>query len=159
MSLKKLYFILFFVFLSRELYSQEDTTYVNRVLQKNIIGKEFLFKQDQGSTRLKYLGNVKTKSGSVYKVINSTYVFGLYQDSQRASCRILLFDKSNKYIGRYEVGGIWYLPNSIEKNQLIFKLSGECNQTTKISFEEGIPDQLYVLCTKQSGDIFSFERV
>jgi len=57
-----------------------------QVLQKSIIDSEFVFgnweKKGQTETHLKYLGQVTTKSGKTFKIVNSIFIWGL---SQRAT--------------------------------------------------------------------------
>ncbi|WP_126249196.1 hypothetical protein [Chitinophaga rhizosphaerae] len=138
-------------------YSQD--LIVLKVLNKTAVGKVYSFKRDDNSTdKLRYLGILQNKKGEVFKIINSTYISGLFKGSKRASCRILIYSKDEKYLGSYYVGAVWYLPNKIEKNALIFAPRRGCKQATKIDFSEGIPERLYVLCTQKEGDLFSFSR-
>lgn len=52
-----------------------------KVLRKNIIGKEFIFGKwnvkGGTETHLKYLGQVKTSTGKIYKIMNSVWIWGL----------------------------------------------------------------------------------
>lgn len=138
-------------------YGQDDIKIRKQVLYKGIIGKEFLYKQGRSSeTKLKYLGNIKTKTGETLKFLNSIYISGLYEDSKRATCQILLYNGKNKYMGSYNVGGIWYLPDRLEKQKLIFLPHNGCTETNAINFGNGIPKQINILCMGKEGDIFTF---
>ena len=149
--------LLFLLGMHLKLCAQEETNIRKRVLHKNVIGKEFIFKgEGNNETQLKYLGSIRTKKGETLKFLNSIYVFGLYEDSKRATCQILVYDGANKYLGSYNVGGIWYLPDRLEKAKLIFLPHKECDQTTAISFENGVPPQIYILCKGKEGDVFTF---
>lgn len=138
-------------------YGQGNANIRKQVLHKSIVGKEFLFKQGPNSeTKLKYLGNVKTKSGKILRFLNSIYLSGLYEDSKRATCQILVYNEENRYIGSYSVGGIWYLPDRLEKKNLIFLPYKGCTKTNTVNFENGIPKQINILCTGTEGDVFTF---
>lgn len=127
------------------------------MLHKNVVGKEFIFKAKGNSeTRLRYLVCIKTKKGETLKFLNSIYLFGLYEDAKRATCQLLIYDRRNRYLGNYYVGGVWYLPDRLEKAKLIFLPYKDCDQKTTISFENGIPKQIYILCKGKEGDVFTF---
>lgn len=67
-----------------------------------------------------------------------------------------MYNKDDKYLGCYHVVIVSDLPKKIENNLLIFTPYEDCTEITKISFKEGIPKQLYVLCTSKLGDLFYF---
>ncbi|SEW53942.1 hypothetical protein SAMN04488122_5782 [Chitinophaga arvensicola] len=143
--------------LNTTVHAQRDSR--QQVLHKGIIGKEFLFKENDHATQLKYLGHIKTKKGKTLRFLNAVFLFGLFENSQRASCRILVFNDKNQYLGNYYVGGIWDLPARISGKKLIFLPSREgCNQTSTVSFAHGIPQQIHVLCTLTGGDDYVFQR-
>lgn len=142
-------------------YAQTRSTIARKqVLRKNIIGKEFIYKYgDKNEVKLKYIGEIKSKGGKVYKFLNSIHVSGLYDNALRASCRILIYNEKNLYLGHYFVGSLWYLPEKVADNKMIFPLrKANCNQKTEISFDNGIPKELYVQCTEKGGDVFVFSR-
>lgn len=56
------------------------------------------------------------------------------------------------------LGSAYAIPSNIGNNELIFKYNNEnCNQTTKISLKDSIPNQIFVRCTKDGGDIYNLE--
>ncbi len=72
-----------------------------RVLKLGVVDSEFVFGNwngDQGKTEshLKYLGQVTMKNGRVFKIVNSTWLWG---PSRRATNRILVFDALYHYVG------------------------------------------------------------
>lgn len=158
-AIKILPIVMLFCNLNLNAYAQDDTKIREQVLNKRIIGKEFLFKQDDNNvTKLKYLGSINTKKGETLQFLTSIFLFGVFEDSKRASCRILVYNDRNKYLGNYYVGGTWYLPERLEGKKLIFLPHEECNQTTSISFANGIRRKIYILCTKAGGDVFMFSN-
>jgi len=73
-----------------------------QVLQKGIIDSVFVFgkwtEESQTETQLKYLGDLTTKAGQTFKIMNSIWLWGL---SKRATSRILIFNFKNQYVGNY----------------------------------------------------------
>ena len=111
----------------------------------------------QTQTELKYLGQIISDSGKIYKVLNSCWIWGL---SQRATNRILIYDYENKYIGNYYLITKSDLPDKIENGKLIFKNSDkeDCDKSiiTKIDFKHGLPKKIFINCKGNDGDIFVY---
>jgi hypothetical protein len=131
-----------------------------RVLRRGIIGKEYKFiHRDSTVSRLKYLGKVKTRSGSEYKILTSIWLWGL---SPSATSRIFIYNGANQYIGQYAVGMTYDLPNSLVNNQMVFLNSdnwgNDCDLKliTRIDLRNGLPKDLFIKCKGNSGDIYSF---
>ncbi len=134
-----------------------------KVLHSNCIGRSLRFnasgnKGDKNVIQLKYLGSVQTKDNVIYKIVTWARIWGT---NFHTTGVIELFDVNNKYIGKYVLGNIYDLPSKIEKNNLIFinKLKSGCekNLVTKINFETGIPQSIFLKCRGEEGDIYSFE--
>ena len=137
-----------------------DENIRKKVLRKAIIDKEFIFGKwtEKGGTEthLKYLGVFTTKGGQTFKIMNSIWLWGL---SSRATSRILVFNKSNEYVGNYYLTMTYDLPAKMENGKLIFKsLEGDCdrNLTTVIDLKKGLPKQFFKKCTEKGGDFYSF---
>ena len=131
------------------------------VLEKAIIDSVFVFgkwtEKRETELHLKYLGEIKSKDGKVFKIINSCYYWGL---SKRATSRILIFNKKNQPIGNFKLNMTYELPDRIENEKLIFINNSEsidCDKVlvAKIGFEKGIPLQIFLEC---SGNIYTFEK-
>lgn len=129
-----------------------------QVLKYNRIGGKYTFKmKDKTTTELTYLGELITKKGIRYKVMNSVWLWG---QSHRATSRILIFSKSNKHIGNYPLTVIDDLPSSIRSNQLVFtnNVGSDCDPKTitYLNFNDGIPKEIFRRCKGQSGDFYTF---
>jgi hypothetical protein len=131
-----------------------------QVLQKGIIDSTFIFgKWTEGGnteTHLTYLGQVTTKSGQTFKIVNSIWFWGL---SHRATSRILIFNSMNQYIGNYYLTTAYDLPSNLVDGKLIFKNTDkDCDNklTTIVNLKNGIPRQFFRKCKGASGDIYSF---
>ena len=154
--------ILIIIFLSTvSIYGQ--TNIVDRqklVLEKGIVDSLFIFGRwteggQTDETQLKYLGQVKTNDGSVYKIMNCTWIWGL---SERCTSRILVFDNSNKYLGNYIMNMDYELPEKLINGKLIFS-NKKCNMgkihKPKVDLSKGIPKQFFINCF---GSFFTFEQ-
>ncbi|MDB5276164.1 MAG: uncharacterized protein JWR61_1119 [Ferruginibacter sp.] len=131
------------------------------VLQKSIVDSTFIFgkwiEKDGTETHLKYLGQVTSKHGQTFKIINSMWFWGL---SHRATSRILIFNGNNQYLGNYYVTVTSDLPTKIKNGNLIFKNADEdCDKklTTVINLKNGLPKHFFRKCKGKYGDIYNFE--
>ena len=132
-----------------------------QVLEKAVVDSLFVFgkwtKTGQTETHLKYLGQIETIKGQVYKIMNSCWLWGL---SRKATNRILIFDGKNKYVGNYCLGMISELPDKLEEGTLIFsnqdKKGCDSNLVTKVDFSNGLPKEIFLKCEGENGDIYSF---
>ncbi|SHF78797.1 hypothetical protein [Chryseobacterium sp. OV279] len=108
---------------------------------------------------VKYLGSIITSKNDTLKILNSIHYTGIYQDSKRGNGQVYIYNSHNKLLGFYNLGSASAVPSSIDNKELIFKYNNEnCNQTTKISLKDSIPNQIFVHCTKDGGDVYSLER-
>lgn len=138
----------------------EDQNIQLQVLEKSITDSTFIFGKwtENGGTEthLKFLGQLTTKNGHTFKVVNSILFWGL---SQRATPRILIFNDQNQYIGNYCMTTIYDLPIMLKDGKMIFENTDDnCNRNliTTVSLNNGIPKQFFRKCKDKSGDIFSF---
>lgn len=129
---------------------------IMKVLKKNIPGKLFIFgkwneKEGTEEFHLKYLGQVKTRDGRIFKFVNYTWHWGL---SHRATSRVMVYNDRNQYLGNYYVSVISDLPETLTKGRLIFS---PCDKkpSTRINVTQGIPKTFFVEC---QGDFYSFQE-
>ena len=132
------------------------------VLQKAIVDSNFIFGKwtEKGGTEihLKYLGQVTTKHGQTFKILNSMWFWGL---SHRATSRILIFTGDNQYVGNYYMTVTSDLPTKMKNGNLIFKNTDEdCDKklTTIVNLKNGLPKQFFRKCNGEYGDIYRFEN-
>lgn len=132
------------------------------VLNNNISDSLYVFGQwneiDGTETHLRYLGTIKTPNGN-FKIMTSSWFWGL---SKRATSRILVFNEKNNYMGNYYVGMTYDLPEKIENSQIVFLHSDNDNcdkeTITRLSFENGIPNEFFLECKNGYGDMFFFDK-
>lgn len=130
-----------------------------QVLEKGIIDSLFIFgkrtKSGQTETHITYLGQVNTKEGRIFKIMNYCWIWGL---SQRGTSRILVFNEKNQYLGNYLMNADYELPEKLLDGKLVFsnkKCDGtEIKTKEKISFTKGIPVQFFIECF---GSLYKFE--
>ena len=153
---------LIFVFTSISSFCQiTDNTIRLQVLESGITDSLFVFgkwtSDGQTQTELRYLGKITTDSGKVYKILNSSWIWGL---SRRATIRILIYTDNNDYVGNYHLNTISDLPERIENGQLVFtnKSKEGCDKTitTNIDLRKGCPKEIFIKCTETEGGIFIF---
>ncbi len=115
--------------------------------------------KDHNRTELKYLGRVKTKDKRVFKILTSTWYWGL---SPRATSNIWVYNSKNQYLGNYYVTMTNDLPNKIEKNSLVLTNEDDedCDAkiVTRISFRYRIPKSIFLKCKGKYGSIYSFQN-
>ncbi|MEZ2336997.1 hypothetical protein AB6735_15240 [Mucilaginibacter sp. RCC_168] len=132
-----------------------------QVLKSNSVGREFIFKtEDRSTTHLTYLGWLSSKKGVHFKIMNSVWLWG---QAHRATSRVLIFDKNDKYLGNYPLTIIDDLPTFIKGNKLVFinkRGNNSCDPklTTYVNFDEGIPNEFFRKCSGKSGDIYTFDK-
>ncbi len=131
------------------------------VLEQNSTNQDFEFikkGEDIDEQVVRYLGNVITYKRDTLKILNSVHYTGIYQDSKRGNGQVYIYNSQNRLLGFYNLGSASAIPSNIGNNELIFKYNNEnCNQTTKISLKDSIPNQIFVRCTKDGGDIYNLE--
>lgn len=147
-------------FSSANLFAQSDQiSYCINVLKDSSIGKTYCFmnRMDSSETYFKYIGEVKSEKGSIYRIVTSTWIWGI---SHRVTNRILVFNSLYKYLGNYYLNTASELPDIIKKNRLIFinENNNECDKITEISFAKGIPQKIFLKCKDDDGSIYVFEK-
>ena len=159
--MKILFYILFFL----PIYSQAQINYYlhRKVLQKDVVDSEYIFGKWNGEKgkdeiHIKYLGQFTTKSGEIFKIVNSFWIWGL---SGRGTCRIIVFNNQNQYVGDYYVGMPTDLPGKLLEGKLIFdnKKREGCDKKLKtiVDLTNGLPKQFFLKCKGGYGDIYTFE--
>jgi hypothetical protein len=151
----------FSIFLSN---GQDLQNSYQRVLAENIIGKAYKFDQStkkdvQNITILSLLGSVTTTKGQTLKILTYAFIWGR---NSHTSGSILLFDKRNKYLGQFYLGGMADLPTKLKNGSLLFTNQGkeDCDKklSTVINLETGIPKEIFIKCKGDSGDIYTFSN-
>lgn len=145
------------------LFGQVDDEKIRKdVLEKNKIGETFVYGTWNGKgedeTHLRYLGTV-TDGSATYKLVTSCWIWG---HSKRATNRILIYDINNKYLGNYYLTMRCDLPKMINNNMLIFDRSqcDDCDDIqSTVDFANGIPESFFINCNKNSGDVYSFDKI
>jgi hypothetical protein len=133
------------------------------VLKKGITDSLFVFgqwtKTGGTETHLKYLGQVTTRDGKNFKVMNSCWFWGL---SHRATSRILIFNDKNQYIGNFCLNTTYDLPDKLKNGKLVFTNTDneDCDKSidTSIDISEGLPKQIFIKCDGENGDLYDFQQ-
>ena len=137
--------ILLVVFINPSFAQVTDKQIRNIVLKNSNIDSLIVFgkwnEKGDTETQLKYLGNIKTKEGKQYKLVNSVFIWGL---SHRASSRILIYNYRNQYVGNYILNTVKELPFQLKEGKLIFK-NQDCdsNNETIIDFTNCLPKRIF----------------
>jgi len=132
-----------------------------QVLEKGIVDSLFIYGKwtegGQTETHLKYLGQVTTADGRIFKIMNSCWFWGL---SHRATSRILIFNDKNEYVGNYELAMTCDLPDKLENGKLIFANNDneDCDKKliTKINFTKVLPKEIVIKCKNEYGASYPF---
>lgn len=161
--LSRFLFFLFIFLATRSVHGQTDDRLRQQVLEKGIVDSQFIYRgwtpEGHTKTRLKYLGQVVTKTGRTFRIMNYTLLWGL---SPRATSRILVFNEKNQYLGGYYVTLISSLPDRLENGRLIFTNQDDpdCDATlvTKVNLTSVLPKSIFIRCKGNSGDIYTFSQ-
>ena len=153
-----------FIFITANIHSsgQVNDQKIRRiVLDKGIIDSLFVFGKwtNKGGTEthLKYLGEDETKHGASFKIVTSSWIWGL---THRASSCILVYNNKNQYVGVYYVYSTTDLPIKMEVGKLIFEnTKEECNEklVTVINLIKGLPKRYFRKSCDKFGDMFYFK--
>jgi len=142
-----------------------DNEIRQQVLKSDVVDSMFVFGKwtEDGNgeeTHLKYLGQFSTTDGRTFKIMTSTWYWGL---SKRATSRILVYNSKNQYVGNYYIGMVDELPYKLEGSELKFKPT-QCGeiQTFNTNFNKGLSKQFYIGCKGEKGegirgDFYSFD--
>ena len=112
--------------------------------------------------KMTYIGGIENSKKEKLDFIYSTIFSGLYEDSKRASSTITIY-KNQERLGYYYVGGGFNKTPVIIKNEIIVSNDDEnCNQSTRISFSDSIPQTIFIHCKEENGkmfgDLYNFEK-
>jgi len=138
----------------------------NLVLSEDKAGQEYFFKillkEEVLEYKVVYLGKVKTGESNNLKFLFITTYSGLYEDSKRANSKIYLYQGS-KRLGYYYIGGEYTILPKVASSDLIISYDDEnCNKSTKISFKDNIPEEIFIKCKEENGkmfgDLYKFEK-
>ncbi len=132
-----------------------------QVLKENIVDSLFVFGKwtiiGGTETHLKYLGQVTTSDGRIFKIMDFCWFWGL---SHRATSRILIFNEKNQYVGNYCLGMTNDLPEKLENGILMFTNTDkkDCNKSlvTKVDLTKGLPKHIFLRCEGENGDLYNF---
>jgi len=161
MKIKLLILILMTSFAITVVGQINDNSIRKQVLKENKVDCLFVFGRwtiNGGTeTHLKYLGQVMTSDGRIFKIMNSCWFWGL---SRRATSRILIFNGKNQYVGNYCLGMTNDLPDKLENGILIFTNTDNegCDKSlvTKVDLTKGLPEHIFLRCEGENGDLYSF---
>lgn len=136
------------------------------ILQNKKVGIEYYVKINMSKEileyKMTYLGNIDNKTKGRLDLLYSTIYTGLYEDSKKANSIIAIY-QDKKRLGQYYVGGGFNKIPIIFRNEIIISYNDDnCNQTTRISFKDSIPNKIYINCKenngKMFGDLYNFEE-
>lgn len=111
-------------------------------------------------SELHYLGTVDNGKGMKLKVLTRYLVTG-NQYNIRGASSIELYDSHNKLYGQYPVGGAEDLPDAIEDGNWVYlRDMQECEKRKNyiIKLDGTLPEQFFIPCTEDGGDIYSFVK-
>lgn len=96
---------------------------------------------------INYLGIIKTDSGKEYKLVSYKWLWGI--TSPRATSRIYIYSKKNKYVGYYYLENTNCLPYRLKENNLYFFTNKNRDHYWEapisiVNFSKGIPKLLIV---------------
>ncbi|MCW3161382.1 hypothetical protein [Chryseobacterium oryctis] len=133
------------------------------VLEENIISQDFEFSKvgkEIDEQVVKYLGNIITNKKDTLKIVNSVHYTGTYEDSKRGNGQLYIYNSHNKLKGYYNLGSALAVPTDIENNEnVVFNYNNDiCNQLTKISLKDSIPNKIFIQCTKEGGDLYNLQK-
>jgi hypothetical protein len=157
------------IFLSLSFYANNEDKQLAKLkkletyaLKKSIIGKTYtrdlVGNKGCNKTEIKYLGEIQTKKGKRFKILTSFFVHG-NDIICHGNSAIKIYDFENRYVGVYYVGMPDDLPDSLINNKILYLDNSEdCNKRKgySIDFGQGLPNHIFIPCTKQSGDLYYF---
>ena len=131
-----------------------------QVLKTDIPEKVFVFgkwnEKDGTETHLNYLGKITSHDSEVFKIMTSSWFWGL---TKKVTNLILVYTNDNKLLGNYYLDSSCILPNKIKDNKLWFKQSdcNECsNNVAELNIFNGKPGPFFLGCRSGKGSLFSF---
>lgn len=96
-------------------------------------------------THLKLLGQVGDKGARCFKVMTSTWIWGL---GRRATNRILIFSGENRFLGQYDATMVDDLPDRLERGWLVFESQRDdhcdVHDAERVDLTGGLPKRFYL---------------
>jgi hypothetical protein len=156
----------------KQLHDIED---FYKKFEELIISEGKIFKQIEPNEILEYntvyLGNVDNLNMGKLDFIYSVVYSGHYwftdtkkiEYSKHANPRNAIYN-NNKRLGHYYTGWAFTITPIILNDELIISYNEDegCNQTTRISFKDSIPQMIFIHCKEENGkmygDIYNFEK-
>lgn len=77
----------------------------------------------------------------------------------RGTSNIKVYDMGNRFVGQYYVGMPVSLPDTLVSNSLRYTANtAECSlrNTGVIDLGKGLPDRIFIPCSKDGGDLYTF---
>lgn len=111
--------------------------------------------------KMTYIGYIENSKKEKLDFIYTTVFSGLYEDSKRANSTITIY-KNQERFGYYYVGGGFNKTPIISENEILVSYDDDCNQSTRISFSDSIPQKIFIHCKEENGkmlgDLYNFEK-
>lgn len=153
---RKTLYIILCLFVLTKTFGQDYKMLCRKALIRNVKNKEYAYSTGTCSAYITYLGYIVTAKDKLYKIISVKSIWGV---NQHTNGTVGIYDKLNKYIGKYILGDARDLPIKVKNKPLIFSnQKKECNVTfrKKINFTYGIPQKIFIPACEQFGDIYEF---
>ena len=111
--------------------------------------------------KMTYIGVIENSKKEKLDFVYSTIFSGVYEDSKRANSIITIY-KNQERLGHYYVGGGFNKTPIITENEILINYDDDCNQSTRISFRDSIPQKIFIHCKQENGkmlgDLYNFEK-
>lgn len=136
-----------------------DTFYTNcikDILAKGNIGQQYVCKTKDKQAReleVTYLGSAVSTAKGPLRILNISY-YETPGNSDSINQAVVIYDSMNRKLGSYYLGTDWVTTPPVTDNgiSLIYTNESACNQASLIDLTEDIPQEIFIGCTKGSGD-------
>lgn len=155
---KKIFSFLIICFLILRVEGQDYDRLCKKALQINNAGKRHVYKYDDNSICITYLGKILTNKKIGYKLVSLKNSGGI---NSHTNGYLWVYDIYNKFVGRYVLGDARDLPIKLEKNKLTFTNENkDCKVLVKkeISFYYGLPKQIFIPACGAYGDFYQLYK-
>jgi len=161
MAIKSVLLFCFILSCSISTAQIDDNVIRIQVLENNKVNKKYTFGNwtENGGvqTDLIYLGFATAAKGRIFKILTSVWHWG---QSHHTTSKILIYNDQNQYLGEYNVGAIYDLPNELKNGVLCFyhDKTDNCDQDdhTYVDLKKRLPHKFFLKCKGSYGDIYSF---
>lgn len=106
---------------------------------------------DYVKIRAIYCGQIVSKAGKL-KMVYLEKLVGNKADTRHGNSRLVIY-QNGKRLGAYELGGIVKPPPMVAGDRLVFRDRLSCNLNTSISLRDSVPQQIFIHCTKDNGQV------